>query len=353
MPTFGYTTAGSTSNATNTAISYASRASQHTATTGDTLSSMSLHCDTVTGTVASEVGVYVISGTTIGAQVETQSLNATTTKEWVNVAFTTALTNALDYTTAHWKPGTTDFRQWFDDIGTDCTYDQSLSLPATWAEDGFFDRTFSVYATYTAAGASISASDAIARRGQTDYQFTLSGGDATPGTATISDGVNTDSITITTYNGNGVNTCTIPSDIDCLYDATAVLTFTDAVSGTPTAAVSFQPDALNSYIDLVSPVATDDGYAMYHYTGAGTPITGWQWEWVTLTAPSAKTITGNADSGMIISSSSTVNETINSYMINASGVRSAADLVTFQFVALGVGSSSLSLGLGGFGKMGL
>lgn len=224
------------------------------------------------------------------------------------------------------------------------------SFNNTETRQGIVVRSSTTAATYDnfeagaiSTGATITASDATARRGQTDYKFTLSGGDATAGTATISDGVNTSSITITTYNANGINTCTIPSTIAVLYDATAVLTFTDAVSGTPTAAVSFQPAALNSYIDLVSPLNTDDGYADWHYSG--TAATGWQYEWVTLTSPSSKTITLNADSGMILSSASTVNENADFWAINLTGVRSASFNVLFQFVSSGAGSSRLGIGL--------
>ncbi len=140
--------------------------------------------------------------------------------------------------------------------------------------DGDIRSTWDIGADeYTVAGASITASDATATRGQTNYNFTLSGGDATPGTATLSDGTNTAPITITTYNPNGVCTATIPSDIAIMYDTAAVLTFTDATSGTPTAIVDFQPEAGFSYRNIID--VTNVGTSasiLFGYNGAAPTI---------------------------------------------------------------------------------
>lgn len=198
---------------------------------------------------------------------------------------------------------------------------------------------------YGAPGITIDTPPATILR-VTQFDVVISNASASVGAATLT--LNGESCSIDIWPGTS-GTLKATFDGDALYDEVTgydlVLTDDDATTDTATG-IDFTPTALNNYINLVLPVDIDDGYADYHYPASS--ATGWQWEWVTLTAPSSKTITGNSDSGMILSSASTVNENADMWMINTSGVRSASFNVIFQFVAGaggGAGSASLSLSL--------
>ena len=199
-------------------------------------------------------------------------------------------------------------------------------------------------------GATISASDATATRGQTNYQFTYSGGDATPATATLSDGTNTAAITITTYNANGVCTCTIPSTIAIRHIATATLTVTDAVSGTPTASVDFQPATGMTFTNITSIAGTDADFT-YGYAGA-TVASGKQVVYETPTLEDSLAIVVSADCSYTLEEGLTQNNTSDYYVIDADGTIGVTDTNTFLFSS---GSSGTSNGgfISSFGKLGL
>ena len=187
-----------------------------------------------------------------------------------------------------------------------------------------------------ASGATISASDATATRGQTTYNFTLSGGDTAAGTATLSDGVNTAAITIDTYNANGVNTCTIPSTIAIQHNATATLTFTDAVSGTPTASVDFQPVSGRSYTTLTSTPSADDSSFTFGYAGAAVVSTD-QVVYETPTPEDSLAIVVAVDGKFTIGSPLTQNNSSDFEVIQANGTIGVTDTNTFLFSAGGAG----------------
>ena len=217
------------------------------------------------------------------------------------------------------------------DLSADGTYAFSTDV------DGDTRSSWDIgFDEYVAAGsATISASDATATRGQTNYQFTYSGGDATPATATLSDGTNTAAITITTYNANGVCTCTIPSTIAIRHIATATLTVTDAVSGTPTASVDFQPASGQTFTNLTSIAGTDADFT-FGYAGA-TVASGKQVVYETPTLEDSLAIVVSADCSFTLGSPLTQNNTSDYYVIDADGTIGVTDTNTFLFSAGGAG----------------
>lgn len=239
-----------------------------------------------------------------------------------------------------------------DYIASEDTSANLLTVPATNNFTGRTSADFNNYATgdfnlaagsslttagstggrigaYLTLGATISVADAVARRGQTDYKFTLSGGDATAGTATI----NGQAITITTYNANGINTCTIPNNLASVHGNQTLL-FTDAASGTPSTTVSFLPIATRDYINQTSP-QTDILSVWYGYSGS-TPVTGD--ELVFDTATSETSIVFSIDNQGYWTSASVplVHETVDIYAITAAGV--IGSTMTFTLSPDGLGS---------------
>lgn len=206
------------------------------------------------------------------------------------------------------------------------------------------------YFEYVTSGASITASDATATRGQTDYKFTLAGGDATPATATLSDGTNTAAITITTYNADGINTCIIPSTIPIQHIATATLTVTDAVSGTPTASVDFQPASGMTFTNITSIAGTDADFT-FGYAGA-TVASGKQVVYETPTLEDSLAIVVSVDCSYTLGSPLTQNNTSDYYVIDADGTIGVTDTNTFLFSAGGSGTGNGGF-ISSFGKLGL
>jgi len=156
---------------------------------------------------------------------------------------------------------------------TDVTYSSGLrcGLASDWGNTNA-SGVVSFAADGYVASATIGTSDAVAIPG-TDFNFTVSGGDATAGTATLSDGTNTVSVTITTYNANGACVAAIPAVTGILFDAAAVFTFIDDASGTPSVNTNFQPDATRDYIDVTDITAVGTtASVLTGYTGAAPTI---------------------------------------------------------------------------------
>ena len=197
------------------------------------------------------------------------------------------------------------------------------------------------------AGASITSVPATVARGETGVIIGISGASAAQGTATVTLGG--ESCTITTYPGASGNLLvTVPSDIDLLY-ATATHTFVytdDDTTSDTSAAVPFTPASGRSYIALVSPVYSGDEYLAYGYEGTPAPVSTDQLEYPDVTTPDSITFTVNADSEWILDSMPTSTQTVTCQIIRAAtSVRSASWTVTYLVSGGKISTDSLNLGL--------
>jgi len=182
-----------------------------------------------------------------------------------------------------------------------------------------------------AAGAVISSHPTTVARGETGVIIGIVGASASQGSATITYGG--ESCTITTYPGTSGNLLiTIPSDIDLLYkEETYSFVYTDDDTSTDTSnsTADFTPATGRQFIDLVSPVYSDDAYACYNYEGTPAPVTGDQIEINETTDSESIPITVLPDSAVTLDSMPTVQNTYDVQLLRAAtGVRSATWTVT-------------------------
>ncbi len=164
-PTFGYTTAGGSSGATITTVcdgSTTASGDTYTASTGDTITKFSLHCQAQSGAPGlQEIAAYSVSGGDPNGRLAA-SVTITTTDQgadaWVDSATVSqALSNGVEYAVCindsdsslinvSWDAGTGGYNS--RDAAS------SGTLPATWTDNGGnHDILWSKYATYTAGGA--------------------------------------------------------------------------------------------------------------------------------------------------------------------------------------------------------
>jgi len=194
-------------------------------------------------------------------------------------------------------------------------------------------------ATSAVGSVFITSFDTSARRGQTNYNLDILGGSATQGAATVD--INGSDCPIISYPAGGTGTivCTIPTALAELYDATAVLTYTDNNTNTDTASVNFLPAATDSYVVTALPLDLTVNSFFYNYSGAA-PTAGMNITGATLTSVTGKTVTYNTDGTWGLSAPVTVDETITVFFTSTDGTVSTVMVYTF-YVGGGGGFSAL------------
>lgn len=199
-------------------------------------------------------------------------------------------------------------------------------------------------ADLAAGGATITTPPAEIRRGES---FTVIGTGF--GAAQLSGGAVAGGITatITAWADTSISGY-LPVASNLLYTNTSVsLVVTADDSSSDTAAlIPWLPATGRSFLALVSPVYSDDGYMLFGYTGTPAPVSTDQMEYNTLTSENSIANTPTADSDWILAGMPTVTQTSTIQIIRAAtGVRSSDWTITWEVGSGGAGSTSLGLSL--------
>lgn len=155
-PDFGYTTTGSTNaivSSTSNAYALRDTTERYTATSGDTVTTLTIHIKQVSG--AGDLGVTVYDFTTAPVNRAGTPVNITatdpTTGSWRSGAVSYSLTGGTNYCVAMGDVGS-DVRVSYDSGSADSSTQTSNTLGATWSELTTSVHLWSMYATYTAGG---------------------------------------------------------------------------------------------------------------------------------------------------------------------------------------------------------
>lgn len=231
--------------------------------------------------------------------------------------------------------------QWFLNGGslgtiTDTTYNTGMQagIGAEW-DNSNANGAISFAADGYPSGVQITSNDPTARRGQTTYNLAITAGSAAQGTATVDINGSDCPITIYPAGGTGTIVCTIPSSLAELYDATAVLTYTDDDGNTDTSAVSFLPAGTDDYVVSAGTLITDTTSVYNGYTGQA-PRVGQNITHTVLTSITGKTFDVNADGTWFLSAPVTQNETVQIFITDTDG--SVGSTQTFTLSVGGGGS---------------
>lgn len=152
MPDFGYTSIGASSQSSVTGYTYAEMSNNYTASTGDTLDTISFYTQYTAGSQVAGVGVYDVSGGVPVNLFASSTITSDGTWAWQTTgALSLSMVSGTTYAAAfHNAANSSLFYRYDTGIAGDVSYDASPSLPDPYAESGTLDRTYSVYATYTA-----------------------------------------------------------------------------------------------------------------------------------------------------------------------------------------------------------
>lgn len=244
--------------------------------------------------------------------------------------------------------------EWFLNSGslgtlTDTTYSTGMQagIGAEW-DNSNANGVISFAADGYPSGAQITSNDPTARRGQTTYNLAITAGSAISGGGNATVDINGSDCPITIYPATGIGTivCTIPSTLAELYDATAVLTYTDDDTNTDTAAVSFLPAGTDDYVVSAGTLITDTTSVYNGYTGQA-PRVGQDITHTVLTSISGKTFDVNADGTWFLSAPVTQAETVQIFITDTDG--SVGSTQTFT-LSVG-GGGSYTIGNSGISKL--
>ena len=162
-PTFGYTTAGGTTETNPLIVALRGNSNEyiHTAVTGDIITSVSLYASIASGSVVANMGVYTYVGgvpvTLTGSQA-TATVNSSTAQWWQSSTVSITLTNGVAYCSAFDENTSSGGLISYYDTATGNvrarhnTSKNYGALPSIWINANFFTPLYSIYATYTAAG---------------------------------------------------------------------------------------------------------------------------------------------------------------------------------------------------------
>ncbi len=152
-PTFGYTTAGSTTGSTGNARCHVTAAQTYTATTGDRIIKYSAYLSTTEASSSAQLAAYSISsGTPANRLAAAESVTVPSTAAWCHTGtLSQDLTNSTVYGVAIGGWGTGVY-YYFDSVTNSISRQTSGTLSATWTHLGYSSNCDSQYATYENTG---------------------------------------------------------------------------------------------------------------------------------------------------------------------------------------------------------
>lgn len=158
-PTFGYLSIGASTHYQYTSDDpMGTTYNTHTAVTGDTVTQFHFYGGMITAASILNIAAYSVSGgilaSRLGAATEIPATSATP-QWWSSSAVSIGMSNGVEYGLAFECYGEASNGCFvaYDLAGSGQRHDTGESLPATWSSAGTNSRTYSLYATYTEAGA--------------------------------------------------------------------------------------------------------------------------------------------------------------------------------------------------------